>query len=95
MASASETWARWPLESRRSFGFPRQLEMVEDPLEQPVVPTAVKGAREADRFADRHPVVERMPFGEIGDPGPRFGSQVLASLRPARGPCRCRDGPSR
>ena len=45
----------------------RELEVVEDLIHEHVVPARVKCPREADRVVDRHPAVQRMPFGEVGD----------------------------
>ena len=82
-ASASDTWARWPLESRRSFARREQLEVVENLVEQSVVPARVERPREVDRFVDRHPAVERMAFGDVGDALAGLGGQRRRPRRPA------------
>ncbi len=90
-ASASETWARWPLREPADLGSPRQGEVIEDLVEQLAVPVRIEGPREADGFLDRHPAEEGMPFGDVGDAGPRGRRQrgdVLAQQlrRAAVGP---------
>ena len=59
--------------------------MVEDLFQQALVPAFVEGPGEADGLGDRHPAVERMTFGQVGDPGAGFRAQLGGLFAEERG----------
>ena len=48
--------------------FFRQFEMVQDLIDQFVVPVFIESLSEPNDLADRHPGIERMSFRHVGDP---------------------------
>ena len=52
--------------------------MIENLFQERLIPavTLVKPARESNRLANGHPTVDRVPFSQIGNPGPGFRPQL-------------------
>ena len=49
--------------------------MVENLLQERLVPARIERPGESHRLADAHPAVERMPLGQVGDSRPGFRPQ--------------------
>ena len=50
--------------------------MVQNLIKQRLVPFGIEDSRESHGVANRHPAVDRVPFGQVGDPTTRVGRKL-------------------